>query len=229
MSGIGNSWKRCSFFSRSGVQPSERGAIQGCLIKRPPWNLLNITALYGIEGFKWSPQLGPIRLRGSSPSGSEWKYSNRKFVSISCKKSHVGELTRWKCVNFPWLKMHRVNASFLEMVVKLISESCSIKPNLDCNYNFSKQLAPNKIPFGDKLVFFLNFLCILCIFSTSALFRCFDMEQRFNSRSMNSFIQLTLFYLFSWHYFIYFVDIILFLFEECFALYYIDGVYLLIS
>jgi len=33
-----------------------------------------------------------------------------------------------------------------------LSESCSSKPNLDCNYHFPIDLAPNEIPIGAKSI-----------------------------------------------------------------------------
>ena len=35
---------------------------------------------------------------------------------------------------------------------EIFSEPCSIKPNFDCDYNFSIDLSPNGIPFGAQLI-----------------------------------------------------------------------------
>ena len=75
----------------------------------------------------------------------------RKILGNSTiAKKYIGKplCHRWDCIGKPLCVLYILA---LTAHRDFFSESCSIKPKLDCNYTISIDLAPNGIPLGSKL------------------------------------------------------------------------------
>ena len=90
--------------------------------------------LHIINSFIFEPTEIQVSTKENCESYSNWIKNCGKIVNIIAHKE--------KCIFVLGPTAHS----------KIFSESCYIKPNLDCNYHFQIDLAPSGTPFGAKSI-----------------------------------------------------------------------------